>query len=478
MKKTGVEIDEMIDQDRSGLIAYVLSIQDRIETLEASAALNSRNSSKPPTSDGYAKPKPKSLRGKSGKKSGGQPGHPGATLEPVKVPDITKVHKLSLCPCGCGSDLSALPVLEYAPPRQVLDLPPKKLICTEHKVEIKRCPISGKLVHAPCPEGVTAPVQFGPEYLATLVYWNTQQFIPLNRIDQMSFDLYGQHVSDDTILNAVKRVYLELLPFEEAIKALILLSYVVGADETGMRVLRKLYWLHVLATPTLTWYGVHKNRGKKALDYFAILELYKGRLVHDCWKTYFDLGCMHALCNAHILRELVFVHEELKQDWAKSLYDLLLEMNKARDDQMLVDSCFQEQTLKNWHQRYKDILIGGRRINPPLIPALRATKKRGRAKQSKPQNLLDRLEKHEEPILAFAHDFSIPFTNNISEQAVRMNKVKQKVSGCFRTVEGAEYFARIRSYISTARKQNRSIFQVLKDAMIGKPFIPEAQPSG
>ena len=168
----------------------------------------------------------------------------------------------------------------------------------------------------------------------------------------------------------------------------------------------------------------------------------------------------------------------MKQDWAKSLYDLLLEINTARDEQMQTASCFPEETLKNWVQRYKDILIEGRKINPPLIPAPGAPKKRGRKKQTRPQNLLDRLEKYEESVLAFAYDFIIPFTNNISEQAVRMNKVKQKVSGCFRTVKGARHFARIRSYISTVRKQGRSIFEELKAAKRGKPFIPVAPPSG
>jgi transposase len=294
----------------------------------------------------------------------------------------------------------------------------------------------------------------------------------------MSFDLYGQKVSDDTILKAIDITYKELAPFEVALKALILLAYVLGADETGVRVLKKLYWLHILATPTLTWYGIHKKRGKEALDFFEILEFYKGRLVHDCWQAYFELQCMHALCNAHLLRELVFIHEQMKQDWAKSMSDLLLEMNKARDEQMKTASSFPEQQLIEWDQRYDNIVAEGREVNPLIIPAPDAPKKRGRKKQTRPQNLLDRFVKHKEIIMAFAYDFQIPVTNNISEQAVRMHKVKQKVSGCFRTVAGAGRFARIRSYISTARKQGLSVFQALKDAIVGKPFIPEAPPSG
>ena len=164
-------------------------------------------------------------------------------------------------------------------------------------------------MRAPWPTGVTAPVQYGPDFLAWLVYLNTQQFIPLARIDQMSFDLFGQHVSQDTILIAIRTVGQELTPFSAAIEELILLEPVVGADKTGLRVKNKLHWLHILCAVGWTWYRVHKKRGQEALDFFGILTEYKGRLVHDCWQTYLDLHCLHALCNAHILRELVFIHE-------------------------------------------------------------------------------------------------------------------------------------------------------------------------
>jgi transposase len=468
--KTAAELYELGQRDLHALVAYALSLQE-------SVALNSRNSSKPPSTDGYAKPKPKSLRGISGKRTGGQQGHPGTTLKPVEIPDKTEVHPLSICPCGCGSNLSGQPVLHYES-RQVFDLPPQKLVVTEHLVEVKRCPISGKLVHTPWPVGVNAPVQYGHDFLAWLVYLNTQQFIPLARIDQMSFDLFGQHVSEDTILNAIKAVGQELSPFSEAIKKQLLLEPVVNCDETGVRVKNKLHWLHILSTKTLTWYGVHQKRGQEALDFFAILPECKGILVHDCWKAYLDLPCMHALCNAHILRELVFIHEEFEQVWAKSLFDLLLDMNKKREEQKLVASCFPPERLLEWHQQYKETLREGRKVNPPIIPAPDAPRKRGRKKQTKAQNLLDRLENYENWVLAFLHDFMIPFTNNQAEQDVRMMKVKQKVSGCFRTFEGAELFARIRSYISTVRKQGRSIFQEIKAAISKSPFIPDASPSG
>jgi len=468
--KTAAELHEWGHRDLDGLVAYCLNLQERL-------ALTSRNSSKPPSQDGYAKPKPKSLRGESGKKSGGQPGHPGATLKPVEKPDKVEVHTLSSCPCGCGSDLSEQPILGYES-RQVFDLPPQKLVVTEHRVEVKRCPLSGELVHTPWPAGITAPVQYGPDFLAWLTYLNTQQFIPLARIDQMSFDLFGQHVSEDTILTAMKTIGQELAPFSQEVKELLLQEPVLNVDESGLRVAGSLNWFHVISTTTLTWYGVHRKRGKEALDSFAILPEFLGRLVHDCWQSYLELPCLHALCMAHILRELIFIHEECDQAWAKALADLLLDMNREREEQKIVASSFPSERLKEWHQQYQVILREGRAVNPPIIPMPNVPKKRGRKKQTKAQNLLDRLGDHEDWALAFLHDFQIPFTNNLAEQDVRMTKVKQKVSGSFRTFEGAELFATIRSYISTVRKQGRSILQDLKAAISGNPFIPRVTASG
>ena len=467
--KTSAELYDLGLHSLDDLVAYCLTLQERL-------SVTSRNSSKPPSLDGYLKPKPKSLRVKTGKKSGGQPGHTGATLKQVEKPDVIKVHPLSNCPCGCGSDLSKEPVLSYEN-RQLFDLPPQKLIVTEHRVEIKRCPLSGKLVNATWPTDVNAPVQYGADFLAWLVYLNTQQFIPLARISQMVFDLFGQHVSEDTIISAIKTMNQELEPFSDAVKEQLAQAPVLNVDESGLRVASKLHWIHVISTLWVTWYGVHPKRGREALDCFGVLPKFMQRLVHDCWQTYLELPCLHALCVAHLIRELVFIHEECEQTWAKSLVDLLLDMNRKREEQKRIATEFSTDYLEKWHQQYKKILCEGRLVNPPIIPPPDAPKKRGRKKQTKAQNLLDRLEKHEEWVLAFLHDFQIPFTNNLAEQDIRMIKVKQKVSGSFRTLEGAERFAKIRSYISTARKQGRSILKSLKDAINGNPFIPDVTSS-
>ena len=467
--KTAAELRDLGSQDLDGLVAYCMSLQERL-------ALTSRNSSKPPSQDGYAKPKPKSLRGTSGKKTGGQPGHPGATLQPVDSPDKIELHHLERCPCGCGSDISQMPALGYES-RQIFDLPPQKLVVTEHRVELKRCPLSGKLVHAPWPVGITAPAQYGPRFLAWLTYLNTQQFIPLARIGQMSADLFGHQVSDNTIQTAMKTIGQQLAPFSQAVKELLAQQPVVHADESGLRVAALLNWFHVYSTAALTWYGVHRKRGREALESLAILPDFQGRLVHDCWQTYFDLFCWHALCLAHILRELIFIHEECDQAWAKTLVEFLRDMNQKREEQKLIADAFPEERLHEWHKQYKEILLEGRAVNPTVDPIPDAPKKRGRKKQTKAQNLLDRLETHEDSVLVFLHDFRVPFTNNQAEQDIRMIKVKQKVSGAFRTFEGAELFATIRSYISTVRKQGRSIFMELQAAIVGEPFIPSTSPS-
>ena len=242
--KTAAELRDWGTQDLEGLVAYCLSLQERL-------ALTSRNSSKPPSQDGYAKPKPKSLRGTTGKKAGGQPGHPGATLQLVENPDQIEVHPLERCPCGCGSDLNQQPALYYEC-RQIFDLPPQKLVVTEHRVEVKRCPLSGKLVHTPWPVGITAPAQYGPGFLAWLAYLNTQQFIPLARIGQMSGDLFGHQVSDNTIQTAMKTIGQQLAPFSQAVKEQLAQKPVVHADESGLRVAAVLNWLHVFSTATLT----------------------------------------------------------------------------------------------------------------------------------------------------------------------------------------------------------------------------------
>jgi len=420
---------------------------------------------KPPSSDGLNKPKPKSLRKKTSKKQGGQKGHKGYNLEKAEKPD--HIIPIPVTSCSCCADLTNVPATAIDC-RQVFETPEPKYEVFEYQSEIKTCPECGKINKGQFPEGVNSSVQYGPRFRGMLVYMQNQHFMPAARLSQMVSDFYGTSVSVATILDASSRIYENLAPFEEEIVDILSDSKVLHVDESGLRTVKKLYWLHSASTETFTFYGVHEKRGSLATDHFNILPNFTGRLIHDFWKPYFTYDCNHGLCNAHHLRELTFLFEQQGQIWAKDMFDLLLEMNVfAREQHKQLTS---EQT-EPWLRRYRKIISEGWDGNPlPRKPPPK--KKRGRPAKTKAQNLLTRLGDFEDCALAFLHDIDVPFTNNLAEQDIRMIKVRQKISGCFRTVHGAEHFARIRSYLSTARKQGRNILDSITAAIKGMPFHP------
>lgn len=470
--------EELLPLARShpeALVDIILALQERlvqlearVKDLEAQLARNSSNSGKPPSSDGLGKPSPKSLRESSGRKPGGQPGHPGQTLQRVKNPDHIEVHRLEVCPqCG-GRDLGQEPVLNYES-RQVFELPPRLLEVTEHQAEVKCCPHCGKEVRADFPAGVSAPAQYGPRFESLMVYLNDQQYLPYDRLAQFCEDIFGQPLSAGTVVAANEHTYQKLEPFAQAVAVQVPQAPVVHLDESGLRVAGALHWLHVASTATLTWYGVHPKRGTEAMDAFGIVGACREWVVHDHWKAYFSYEqCQHALCDEHLLRELKFLWEEEGQVWACQLSVLLLSFHRRRQKH----GEFNERQFKRARQRYRNVVRRGRYRHPRLAPG------QGRHAQSKAANLLDRLEDFEWSILAFLWDGRVPFTNNQAEQDIRMIKVRQKISGCFRTLRGAQIFCRIRSYLSTCRKQGRNHWQALQMAVAGRPFIPSAPPSG
>jgi transposase len=459
-----VVVDQLlaVEQQVQDLLAKVRQLEDR-------QALNSSNSSQPPSSDGLTKPPPRSLRQKTGRKPGGQPGHPGHTLEPVKKPDPVTVHPLHRCPCGhCGGvSLAHQPVLDYER-RQVFDLPPLRLTVTEHQAEIKRCPRSGLLVKAAFPAGVEAPVQYGPHFRGFTLYLFNQQLLPFDRLRQTCLDLFGQPLSLGTLSQTNARAYHTLDPVDATIVRALIQAAVVNVDESGLRVAGRLHWLHVACTPHLTFYGVHGKRGTEAMDALGVLPHCRRWLVHDHWKPYYKYDALHALCNQHLLRELKFLAEEHHQAWATQLSQFLLE---CKDDP-LTQLGLDEAPFKRAHARYKAIVRQGRRTHPRRQPG------QGRTRQSKAANLLDRLEDYDLSVLAFLLDPDVPFTNNQGEQDIRMIKVKQKISGCFRTLLGAQVFARIRSYLSTCRKQGRNLWEACYQLVIGQPFMPNTPAAG
>jgi len=451
------------------LEAELRQLRREIKALQDRLALNSRNSGKPPASDGLAKPapKPKSLRARTGRRPGGQRGHPGRTLQPVAQPDQVRVHPLDRCRCGAchGRSLRSVPVLDYAK-RQVFELPQKPLEVTEHRAEIKCCPISGRRVTAPFPEGVGSPAQYGPRFKAQLVYFNDEHFIPYQRLTRICEDLYGQPLSEATIVAANQRAYERLAPFEQTVIELLPQAPVNHCDESGLRVAKTLHWLHVVSNPALTFYGVHPKRGTEAMDELGILPRCTHWLVHDHWKPYFAYdGCLHALCNEHHLRELKFLHEEHQEDWAREMSAFLLDGLARRKSQGVLDP----PRFRRLRARYHAILRKGRGLHP---------RRADRGPQGKAANLLNRLEDFDLNVLAFTIFEEVPFTNNGAERDIRMEKTRQKISGCFRTLHGARVFARIRSYISTCRKQGRNILDALESTFTGKPFIPSNPAAG
>jgi len=458
----------------SALIDLLLRLEEQVRELRRQVkelkdrlALSSRNSSKPPSTDGLAKPAPKSLRHKTGRSRGGQPGHPGRTLQPVDQPDHIVLHPLDRCPCGfCqGRSLRDQPLVGYEK-RQVFELPQKPLEVTEHQAEIKCCPISGLLVTAGFPERVNAPAQYGPGFRALMIYLNNRQFIPYDRLTELCEDLFGQPLSEATIIAANERTYEELACFEQTLKVLLPQAPVVHADESGLRVAGKLHWLHVASTGELTFYGVHAKRGTQAMDELDILPRCRNWVVHDHLKAYFTYkDCLHALCNEHHLRELKFLYEEHQEPWAEELSTFLREANQRVQQ----EGVLQEKEFKEAMTFYHALLAKGRQRHP---------RRQGKGAQSKAANLLDRLEDYDWSVLAFLFDPDVPFSNNQAERDIRMEKVRQKISGCFRTLKGARIFARLRSYISTCRKQGRNILDELENAVRGTPFNPSVPTRG
>ena len=438
----------------------ILELEKRIEELEAQLKQNSRNSSRPPSGDIY-KPKPKSLRKKSGRKPGGQNNHKGKTLKMVKDPDEIISHPVSTC--KCGHSLRATETLKIVR-RQEFEIPPVEIRVIEHQAELKICPVCGKKILGEFPSHVTNPVQYGPNFKSEVMYLKDELMLPFEKASTYFKDKYDQKISPATILNIRREAYESLDIFENEVEECLLQSSVLHADETGLRVLGNRWWLHTIGNERLTLYAVHQRRGSKAVDDIGIIPKFNGILVHDFWATYFRYDCKHSLCNAHIMRELEGIVDGYKQKWAgkmktlfENVYDFIFVQNKRSQEKLI-----------EFKQIYQSVLNEGFEENPP--PVRPDGKKRGRIKRSKPLNLLMRLDGYREDILRFMYNSIVPFTNNLAERDVRMMKVQQKISGTFRSREGAEIFCRIRGYISTVRKNKKSVYEGLKKLAEGQPF--------
>lgn len=440
------------------LTAQITLLTAKISELEGQLAQNSRNSSKPPSSDGLSKPKTKSQRQSGQKPIGGQNGHEGHTLKRVEQADFIEDH---VAPKVCDACLRPLTDASVVEVRQVFDIPVLFHEVTEHRVHQSLC-TCGKVHRGTFPAHVSAPVQYGARIKAAVVHLTHHHMMPIARTGSLLGDLYGLPLSDATIVSINAEAAECLIPSVETIASALQTTAVAHADETGMRAEGKLSWVHFVANPTLTWMGAHPNRGKKAFDDLGILSAFTGTLIHDGWKPYRELNCTHGLCNAHHLRELTYISEQMQQSWADELSALLIKACHETDAQngQLTPSC-----LESYRRSYENILLMGEAVNPAAEPS----NTHGKTKQNKAFNLLKRLRRYADDVWRFASHTDIPFTNNMAEQAVRMPKVKQKISGGFRTFKGLENFCTIRSYLATLHKQKHNVFHALTLTFQGNP---------
>jgi transposase len=439
---------------KDDLIALLVAQEARIAELERRLGLNSSNSGKPPSSDGLKKPvRVSSLREPSGKKTGGQKGHPGETLRRVETPDAMVDHFPETC-ATCGEPLTAAMATDHVA-RQVFDIPePKPLIVTEHRAHSCRCAACGTQTRAAFPEGVAAPVQYGTQIAAFVLYLLHYQLLPEKRLAQLMADLFGVHLVTATIARISQDCAQRFQGFANAVRDGVAAAPVKHMDETGFRIGGKTQWLHIASTIWLTFYRVSPKRG-------SLLAQVTGVVVHDHWKPYYTLtGVLHALCNAHHLRELQALVEIEKEDWARKMRHLLRRACHASKLARERGVPLKPGLLALIERCYDAILAEGLGFHEAQ-PALAKAKRRGRIPRRVGHNLLLRLSTRKPDVLRFLTDPRVPFTNNLAERDGRMMKLRQKISGGFRCEGGANDFAVIRSVLSTARKQGWDILQTL-----------------
>lgn len=448
---------EKANEDIARLIAENQALRSQLNS-------NSKNSSKPPSSDGYTK-KPALPKPEKGTK-GGQKGHKGSNLRQVAVAD--RVIKCLPDTCKCGHSL-ANQDFELCEKRQVFDLPEPRLEVTEYQIHKTTCPACGELQKAVPPEGVDAPAQYGNRVKSYAVLLNVHYKMPFNKIQLLFSDLFGYSINESTTYTATRQCYEKLQSSEQQIKSAIIQSTVSHADETGLRVEGKLSWLHATVTSLYTYLFVHNKRGKEAfMSQQSILEKLTNWLIHDCWSSYFSLTrCKHGICGAHILRELQGLIENHQSKWARTFKSFLMNVYQME---------FPERVKRRQHieTRYQKICSIAEKLEPP--PAV-TIGKRGKPKRTKGRNLVERLLREQTAVLAFAFNQEVPFTNNLAERDIRPTKVKQKISNCFRTQAGADIYARIESFISTTRKHNYNVFSELCATFEGRNFLTALESS-
>jgi transposase len=465
-------LQDLHEAELGELRAMIDTLSQQVKQLQEQLHADSHNSSKPPSSDGPAR-RAYVKREKSKRKPGGQPGHEGTTLQRTATPDEVVVHRATRC--RCGHSLRQQPVEGYTK-RQVFEIPRVSVKVTEHQAEIKRCPACGRASQGQFPPAVKRAVQYGENLRSYVIYLKDYTLVPYQRLRQLMKDLFGVPLSSATLFAAEQQCARGLKDTVQQIRREIVAAAVGHFDETGLRVQGKVSWLHSASTKTATYYYVHPRRGRQAMDAMGVLGAFAGVAVHDGWTSYARYGKLHGLCNAHHLRELTFLWEEGQQRWAQLLARELRHWKRLVDrakDQGRDHLC--AATVRSIEWWYGHLVHMGMRANPP--PAIAQTSRRGRKKRGKAGSLVDRLWENRAHVLRFVHDFRVPFDNNLAERDLRMMKVQQKISGTFRSWEGAEAFATVRSYISTIRKRGTNVIQAIASVFEGKPLLPAAPAS-
>jgi transposase len=442
------------------------ALQSQVEGLAAQLKSNSRNSSRPPSSDGLGKPAPKSLRGKSGRRPGRPKGQPGATMELTDRPDKRVRHRPAKCGC-CGKSLKGAEVTTVER-RQVIDVPQVRAKTTEHQLLTLRCGC-GCETKAQAPDGVTAPVQYGPRIMGTGIYLWHGQFLSRDRACRALAEMFGCAPSPGALAAAARKTAGLLAPALKAITERLAAAEVAHFDETGFRTAGRLAWVHSASWGKFVLVTVHAKRGKEGMKAAGVLPFFAGIAVHDAWKPYdtFENVAGHALCGAHVLRELVAVTEtgtDLDRTWAQQAIDALLALDEAAEAARAAgQAAIDPETRKkheDWHREAADTGI-----------ALNAGR-HGKLQQKR-HALATRMRGREDDYLRYGRDLRIPFTNNEAEQSIRMSKLRIKISGCMRSMTGAQEFCAIRSYLATAARHGITGLDALTRAFQGNPWIPE-----
>jgi transposase len=427
---------------------------------------DSHNSSAPPFLDApWNKPKrTRSLRKKSNRTVGGQPGHRGTTLRQVGNPDRIIAHLLDACPT-CRTSFSGSETIRFSK-RQIFDVVNGGLFVTEHQVAATRCPACHVVARASFPANVKAPAQYGGNARSISLYLHLYQLIPVARTAEAMRDLFACPMSPATIQRAARLCSKKLVRCEQRIKARIRDSAVIGVDETGVRIAGAVRWVHVARSETLTHFASHTSRGKAAFDAIGIINQFKGTLVRDGWSSYkWYSQCRHSLCNAHLLRDLTYIGEAepAHTEWTTQLSKLLIEIKDA------VEAAKSSSHTELDSQLQKDFCIRYHQFLTQAEQLVRGSPEQKSNGLTAPK-LLNRLVQNKAEILRFMTDFSVPFDNNGAERDLRMLKLQQKIAGCFRTIEGVQTFCRMRSYLSSARKQGRGVLAAIERALKGKPI--------